>query len=114
MHVHRCDQFVARAGLDDVNEFESELEAEDKWKRRFRILSESSGSSEDSPSSSMENHAPESDAGSVASGSDAPGGAADAAGAEDASAEASGQAEHKGPELDDDAETGRTGPGACT
>lgn len=29
------------AGLDDINEFEAELEAPDKWARRFRILRES-------------------------------------------------------------------------
>jgi len=31
---------VPRPGIDDVNEFESELEADDKWKRRFRLLRE--------------------------------------------------------------------------
>lgn len=29
------------AGVDDINEFEAELEAPDKWARRFRILRES-------------------------------------------------------------------------
>ena len=30
------------AGVDDVNEFESELEAPDKWKRRFRMMKQDS------------------------------------------------------------------------
>jgi hypothetical protein len=35
------------AGLDDINEFESELEATDKWKRRFRLMQEGASTSTD-------------------------------------------------------------------
>jgi hypothetical protein len=34
------------SGLDDINEFEAELEAPDKWARRFRILRESEAASQ--------------------------------------------------------------------
>ena len=37
-------------GLDDINEFEAELEAPDKWARRFRILRESESSQRDESS----------------------------------------------------------------
>lgn len=50
------------AGLDDVNEFESELEAEDKWKRRFRILQDSTSGSSDASA--------DDEAGSQGSGAD--------------------------------------------
>ena len=31
--------------MDDINEFESELEAPDKWKRRFRLMKQDDGAS---------------------------------------------------------------------
>lgn len=51
------------AGVDDINEFESELEAGPKWRRRFRIMNESSGSgSSESSSSSSEGSSQSQDA----------------------------------------------------
>lgn len=33
------------SGVDDINEFESELEAPEKWARRFRMMKEAEGAS---------------------------------------------------------------------
>ena len=40
------------SGLDDINEFEAELEAGDKWKRRFRLQREQTSDSQSSTSES--------------------------------------------------------------
>jgi hypothetical protein len=44
------------AGLDDINEFESELEVGDKWKRRFRILQEGASGNAAEDSHVMKDH----------------------------------------------------------
>jgi hypothetical protein len=47
------------SGLDDINEFEAELEAPDKWARRFRILRESEAASQASAEDSENGNANE-------------------------------------------------------
>lgn len=49
---------VLRPGVDDINEFESELEAGPKWKRRFRLMKQDSSSDEDDAASGTEASAP--------------------------------------------------------
>jgi hypothetical protein len=132
-----CNAGHGRAGLDDVNEFESELEAEDKWKRRFRILQESSTSSssssaddtkssladeskssiaddsadDTSTSSSLDVHPPSSDSESTADVGDASAKAEDA-GQRDTPSTEGGKPETQKPDADDDARTGQREAGS--
>lgn len=39
-------QLMVFAGVDDINEFESELEAPEKWARRFRMMREAEGATD--------------------------------------------------------------------